>query len=84
VVPQLAAPSSAHIPIGSVLPAGRLAHIPSLPGTPQLWHDGHDAEPQQNPLMQLPVAHCASLMQLTPLPRLGTHAPPLQNETASH
>ena len=83
-MPQLAAPWSAHTPIGSVLPAGRLAHVPSLPLTPQLWHDGHDVEPQQNPSTQLPVAHWALVMQLAPVPRLGTQAPPLQNETASH
>ena len=72
------------MPIGSMLPAGRLAHLPSLPLTPQLWHDGHEVEPQQNPSMQLPVAHWASLMQVAPMARLPTQAPPLQNEPAAH
>ena len=72
------------MPMGSLLPAGRLAHIPSLPAMPQLWHDGHDVEPQQNPSTQLPVAHWAPVMQLSPFARLPTQSPPLQKEPAAH
>ena len=72
------------MPSGSALPGGRSAHVPWLPLTPQLWHDGHDAEPQQNPSMQLPLAHWPSLVQLAPSARLPMHPPLLQNEPAAH
>jgi hypothetical protein len=75
------APWSAQKPIGSALPAGRLAHVPSLPLTPQL---GHDVEPQQNPSTQLPVAHWRSVMQLAPMSNLATQPPLLQNAPAAH
>jgi hypothetical protein len=83
-MPQLAAPSSTQMPIGSGLPAGRLVQVPSLPLTPQLWHEGHDTEPQQYPSTQLPFAHCAPPVQVEPLARLPTQLPPLQNELAAH
>jgi hypothetical protein len=51
---------------------------------PQLWHDGHAIEPQQNPSTQLPVAHWLSLMQLAPVVSLPTQAPALQNAPAAH
>lgn len=47
VFPQGADALGAHIPRGSVVPAGTFAHVPRLPDTLHAWHIGHDADPQQ-------------------------------------
>jgi len=52
--------------------------------TPQLWHEGHDVEPQQKPSTQFPLAHCAAPVHASPLARFPTQLPPLQNEPTSH
>jgi len=54
LVPQLVAPWSAQTPRGSIAPAGTIAQIPRLPGTPHDWHEPQVTEPQHTPSTQAP------------------------------
>ena len=55
VLPQV--PLEPQRPCGSVTVLATLAQAPTLPLTLQAWQVGQEAEPQQTPSTQFPLAH---------------------------
>jgi hypothetical protein len=49
-----------------------LVQAPSEPGTAQLWHWPHAAEPQQTPSTQLPVSHWPPPVHIVPVAFFGS------------
>jgi hypothetical protein len=56
-VPQLAAPWSTHIALGSTAPVGTFVHVPSVPGRPHDLHAAAQAVAQQKPCAHTFDAH---------------------------
>jgi hypothetical protein len=50
--------------------------VPWLPLTPQLWQEGHEVTPQQNPSVQWLLAHWVSPAQALPFPSFDRQVPP--------
>ena len=82
VVPQPIIPCGTHVRDGSIVPAPTCVHVPSAPATAQLWHCGHDAEPQQTPSTQLPLVHSSPTPQVLPV-SFSTLAKPARTWSAS-
>jgi hypothetical protein len=66
VIPQVAAPSAAHCPLGSIPPAGIGLHIPSVPTSPHEVQLAVQAVPQQMPAEQNPLWQSPGSAQLAP------------------
>ena len=64
------------------MPAATGAQVPSLPLRPHDWQLPHEATAQQNPSVQCPLAHAASLVQAVPPPLSVLHVPPWQTAGA--
>ena len=79
VWPQLAAPLSLQVPVGSVPPAATGAQVPAGPlaEAAQDMQVPVQAVAQQTPWAQMPLAHSGPLAQAAPLD-LRPHEPPLQ------
>ena len=76
VFPQGIDATGAHIPRGSVVPAGTFAHVPRLPATLHAWHIGQDADPQQTWSTQVnPVKQSAVVVHAWPCRTLLPHRP---------
>jgi hypothetical protein len=68
-----------HMPVGSGASLSTSVHVPSDPGSPQLWHCEHAFVPQQTPSTQnVPTAHWSLPVHDTPVVFCATHADPLQ------
>ena len=74
--PQLAAPWSVQLPVGSAPPFGTAVQVPWLPGTAQLRHERQAASPQQKPSVQWVLEHWLLLVQAWPFPSSGWQEPP--------
>jgi hypothetical protein len=66
VVPQLVAPASVHVPVGSVPPEGTGAHVPSVPESAHDVHVPAHAVRQQTPWAHWPSTHSAPSPQAAP------------------
>jgi hypothetical protein len=83
LAPQLAAPSSLQIPLGSVVPAGAGEHLPRALGREQVWQLPAQSLLQQTPSTHFPDWHCSPALQSWPSPR-KPQLPPLQVTPAAH
>ena len=77
IVPQLPDPSHIPAPLVTVhaSPAATGMHVPVLP---HVVHWGHEVDPQQNPLGQLPLVHSVPDAHERPLGFVASHVDPLQ------
>jgi hypothetical protein len=75
-VPQVVAPWSVHVPLGSTEPAIIAEQAPRLPGTLHARHEGQLEVVQQTPSTQLPEVHWPPPVQASPMPFLATQLPP--------
>jgi hypothetical protein len=66
-----------HSEPGSV-PAGTLAHVPTLPETLQAWHVPPHAALQHTPSTHSPLVHSRPAAQAVPLAFFAAHVPALQ------
>jgi len=57
LLPQLVAPLSTHVPVGSGVPSGTLVQLPIAVGSAHDLHEPVQAEEQQTPWAQLLDAH---------------------------
>jgi hypothetical protein len=83
VCPQLWAPLSAHLPLGSAFPKAVKVQMPIEPTWLQEVHEPVQAPSQQTPSTQKPVPHSSLLAQAAPtnfLPQL----PPTQGRPSAH
>jgi hypothetical protein len=77
-VEQAGAPLSAHMCLGSIVPAAIGVHVPGLPATLHAWHDPQLELPQQTLSTQWPVPHWLSAVHAPPWTVFATHAPLVQ------
>jgi hypothetical protein len=83
VWPQLWAPRSAHLPLGSAFPEAVRVQMPMEPIWLQEVHEPVHSPSQQTPSTQKPVPHSSALAQAAPtnfLPQL----PPTQGRPSAH
>jgi hypothetical protein len=80
VVPQLVGAVIGQV--ASTVPAATGAQVPCVPLRPHDWQLPHKATAQQNPSVQWPLAHAASLLQAVPPPLSVLHVPPWQTAGA--
>jgi hypothetical protein len=83
VCPQLVAPWSLHLPLGSALPKAVRVQMPMDPTWLQEEHDPVQAPSQHTPSTQNPVPHSSARAQAAPtnfLPQL----PPRQGRPSAH
>jgi hypothetical protein len=79
VCPQLAAPWSLHVPVGSAAPDATGAQVPRADVSAQDMQVPAQAVRQQTPCAQKPVAHSVPSPQLAPAD-LRPHEPPTHTE----
>jgi hypothetical protein len=66
VLPQLAAPASLHVPLGSGPPFGTAEQVPTVPASEQDMQTPEQAVAQQTPCAQCPFRHSTSVEQTAP------------------
>ena len=76
--PQFPEPSHLPVALGAVHVADPAATGVQVPELPHVVHWGHEAEPQQNPLGQLPLVHCVPLVHARPFGSVASQVEPLQ------
>jgi hypothetical protein len=67
LVPQLLAPWSLHIPVGSALPVATLVQVPVVPDSAHDWQAPVQALSQQTPWAQKLLLHWSADEQVVPL-----------------
>jgi hypothetical protein len=79
VVPQLVAPASLHVPVGSAPPAATGVHVPGAVATAHDMQVPAQAVRQHTPCAQMPVAHSVPSLH-TPPGGLRPHEPLLHTD----
>jgi hypothetical protein len=82
VVPQVVAPWSLHVPVGSIPPAAIGEHVPAVPVSAQDRQLAVQVVAQQTPCAQTPLVHSLAAAHAAPLP-LSPHDPPVHTAGAT-